>query len=64
MCWLFHKWGQWGRPYVVARAYLQQRRVCERCGKVEDRNIGMTADSEDCHEHDDSLTPSHPWERN
>lgn len=53
-CWFFHKWGKW-EPYVERGVtyprwggfagkeikYLEnrQKRVCERCGEMEDKAI-------------------------
>jgi hypothetical protein len=52
MCWLFHKWGKWGKPELVDyvwtnkrtgleipySAYIQKR-ACKDCGKEEINKI-------------------------
>lgn len=49
MCWLFHKWGKWeefkqGMGKVTARGIVRyiirrQRRVCEKCGKIQEQDM-------------------------
>lgn len=41
LCWLgLHRWGRWGEPFLAA-LYREQRRCCERCGKCDQRKVGL-----------------------
>lgn len=39
-CPLFHKWTRWGKPFLCG-IDVYQRRICLRCGKAEQRDVGV-----------------------